>query len=53
MVVKFEIDAIDNDLLSKKQTTIEDLQTQKDKLEKEVTQIASQFKLTLSSEQSL
>jgi len=37
LVVKFDINTIDNDLLQSKQTTIEDLKKEKEKLEMRIS----------------
>jgi len=53
MTVKLEVPTIDKDLLSKKETLIEDLEKEKAKLEAKVMQISSEYHIVLSNTDSL
>jgi hypothetical protein len=46
--VKFDIDTIDDTMLTDKQTKIEDLEREKQKLESKIMEISTEFKLVLS-----
>ena len=53
MVVKFDIDAIDDDLLTAKETKIEDLEKQKAKLESQIQEVLKDMNLHISNEKAL
>ena len=53
LVVKFDIDAIDDDLLTAKETKIEDLERQKQQLERKIQEVLKDMDLRLSNEQEL
>lgn len=53
MVVKFDIDAIDDDLLTAKETKIEDLEKQKAKLESRIQEVLKDMNLHISNEKEL
>jgi len=48
--VKFDIDAIDDDLLTAKETKIEDLERQKQQLERKIQEVLKDMDLRLSNE---
>jgi hypothetical protein len=49
MTVKIEVPTIDVDLLSKKETMIEDLEREKTKLEAKILQLSSKYHIVLSN----
>lgn len=53
LVVKFDIDAIDDDLLTAKETKIEDLEKQKAKLESQMQEVLKDMNLHISNEKEL
>ena len=53
MTVKIEVPTIDVDLLSKKETMIEDLEREKTKLEAKILQLSSEYHIVLSNSDSL
>ena len=53
MVVKFDIDAIDDDLLTAKETKIEDLEKQKARLESQIQEVLKDMNLHISNEKEL
>ena len=53
LVVKFDIDTIDEDLLTAKDTKIEDLENQKLTLEKKIQQVLGDLDLKLANEEDL
>ena len=48
--MKFDIDAIDDDLLTAKETKIEDLERQKQQLERKIQEVLKDMDLRLSNE---
>jgi hypothetical protein len=53
LVVKFNIDAIDDDMLTDKETKIETLEKQKADLERKIQEALKDLNIHLSNEQSL
>ena len=53
LVVKFDIDAIDDDQLTAKETKIEDLEKQKAKLEKQIQEVLKDMNLHITNEKEL
>ena len=51
--MKFDIDTIDDDLLTAKETKIEDLERQKAELEAKISEVLKDMDLRLSNEQEL
>ena len=49
MTVKIEVPTIDKDLLSDKETMIEDLEKEKVKLEAKIMQLSSEYHIVLSN----
>jgi len=53
LVVKFDIDAIDEDMLTAKDTKIEDLEQQKLELEKRISEALKDLNLHVTNEKEL
>lgn len=53
LVVKFDIESINQDLLANKNTTLQDLEKEKMKLEHKIQQVVKDYNLRLSNEETL